>query len=216
MKNKFVIWDVDGTLFDTYPAIVLAYLHALESMGARDDFASVMNLALITLSHCNETLASRHSLPPDELGRRFNDTYAQVGPEDQPPFPLVIAACKAVIDQGGNNFIATHRRLAGLQELLQYHQMIDLFSDFVTADDGLERKPSPAIFQRLIERHALPVDQTLTIGDRDIDLLAGKAAGIKTCYFGTPDAPAAELADFTITHYEQFPSLLVDDDHQPA
>jgi phosphoglycolate phosphatase-like HAD superfamily hydrolase len=69
----------------------------------------------------------------------------------------------------------------------------------VTHDDGYPRKPDPAAFVAALERHALPREGTMTVGDRDIDILAGQAAGVVTCLFGAPRddvAPDLIIADF--------------------
>jgi histidinol phosphatase-like enzyme len=44
------------------------------------------------------------------------------------------------------------------------------------AADAYPRKPDPAAFNAIIERHGLVRDETMAIGDRDIDVLAGRSA----------------------------------------
>ena len=44
-------------------------------------------------------------------------------------------------------------------------------------------------------------------GDRDVDILAGQAASVRTCFFGSGLEEAA--ADFTITDYATLHRLLV-------
>ncbi|MBF6595562.1 MAG: HAD hydrolase-like protein [Thermaceae bacterium] len=35
----------------------------------------------------------------------------------------------------------------------------------------------------VIKRHSLPIEQTLVVGDRDLDVFAGQGAGLQTCLF---------------------------------
>ena len=89
---------------------------------------------------------------------------------------------RQVINHGGLNLISTDRPPDSLIPLLKYHRMSSLFADKLTVYDGYPRKPDPAMFNALITRHSLNRAETLAIGDRDLDLAAGKAAGIQYCF----------------------------------
>ena len=65
------------------------------------------------------------------------------------------------------------------------HRMAELVTDIISHDDGFPRKPDPSAFLTLIERHHLPRDESLAVGDRDIDILAAHAAGLSAAQFGT-------------------------------
>ncbi len=196
-----IIWDVDGTLFDTYPAIARAFQAGLHDLGKEAALNWVAGLARISLSQCVTTLAEHYHLEEDTLGEAFEKYYDQVTPEQQPPFPGVIAICAYICGMGGKNVIVTHRGLAGTQELLAAHNMTHYFAGCLTRGDGYPRKPHPAAFEAAIQIHNLPKAETLTVGDRGIDILAGKAAGLFTCRFGF-DAEEA-MADLTITSFDE-------------
>jgi phosphoglycolate phosphatase-like HAD superfamily hydrolase len=93
--------------------------------------------------------------------------------------------CRLIHSRGGLNLIVTHRRRSGLDRLLTAHRMADLFSDIISHDDGFPRKPDPGAFLTLIARHDLPREETLAVGDRDIDIRAAHAAGLSAALFGT-------------------------------
>jgi phosphoglycolate phosphatase-like HAD superfamily hydrolase len=52
-----IIWDVDGTLFDTYPAIAQAFKAALNDLGADASLDWIEGLARKSLGRCASTLA---------------------------------------------------------------------------------------------------------------------------------------------------------------
>jgi len=203
---RYLIWDVDGTLLDTYPAITEAYGRALRDFGATASPDWIVTLARQSLGHCTATLAQEFGLDPDELGGRFQVHYAALPPAAQPPFPGVADVCAYVCSIGGANFIFTHRGRKSLLALLAAHDLTGYFTDCVTHDDGYPKKPDPAGFEALIQRHALERAETLAIGDRDIDVLAGQAAGVHTCLFG--GAATTVAADYSITDYVQLYCLL--------
>jgi FMN phosphatase YigB (HAD superfamily) len=73
--------------------------------------------------------------------------------------------------------------------------MRHLFRDIASVEDGFPRKPSPAMFLSLMELRGLASSRCVAVGDRDIDVLAGKAAGIRTClYLGEPGRSSPDFA----------------------
>jgi phosphoglycolate phosphatase-like HAD superfamily hydrolase len=119
------------------------------------------------------------------LHEDFKACYAAVSSEAQEPFPGVVDLCAWVCDHGGQNFVITHRGRDSLLDLLRAHGMSDYFTDWITADDEYPRKPDPATFEVLIQRHHLVSAGHLAIGDREIDMIAAQARGLRTCFFET-------------------------------
>src|SRR4051812_10609083 len=66
-----VIWDFDGTLVDTYPAIARAVNRALATFGRDASLARVIELSSICLDLCIKTLAADNDLHPDVLDAHF-------------------------------------------------------------------------------------------------------------------------------------------------
>jgi phosphoglycolate phosphatase-like HAD superfamily hydrolase len=80
------------------------------------------------------------------------------------------------------------------------------FSDVVTWDDRFTRKPDPSGNLSIIEKHGLRPASLLAVGDREIDMLAGKAAGTDACLFRATDM--ATVADYKIKELgELYPIL---------
>jgi phosphoglycolate phosphatase-like HAD superfamily hydrolase len=196
-----IIWDLDGTLFDTYPAMGRAFQLAAADLGADNvpiDF--IISTARVSLDHCVDSLSQRYGFSADAIGDQFTRRYAQITPLDQPPFAGVREICELILSRSGLNVIVTHRRAAGTEKLLTTHQMTSLFADRVTADDGFANKPDPQSFLAMLDKHHLDKAETLAVGDRDIDVLAGQAAGLAVCYFGdTPHGvkPELSVSDFS-------------------
>ena len=196
-----VIWDVDGTLFDTYPAIARAFRAALAELGADDSLERIAGLARVSLGHCATSLATEHLLDLTALQDAFGRQYERTTPEEQPPFPGADAVCAHIDRIGGRNVIVTHRGPQGTAALLAAGHLAGSFSGCITSADGYPRKPDPAAFNAIIERCELDRVATLAIGDREIDVLAGRAAGVVTCLFGT--AGAGTQADLVIADFHE-------------
>lgn len=204
-----IVWDAGGTLFDTYPALVQAFSKALHERGYCVPQTRILQLARQSTQHAITTLARESAAEPTAFEAAFRRYYNATAPKDQLPFPGVIAVCAAICSQGGRNFIVTHRKRASLNALLAAHGMESYFSDQITAEDPFPRKPDPAALNALVERHALNPTTTLLVGDRALDLDAGRAAGFQTCLFdsGPLEEPVPQV-DLHITSFEELLALL--------
>ncbi len=203
-----IIWDVDGTLFDTYPAIARAFQAALRDLGHDAPVDWLQGLAEVSMDHCFGALVGTYHVDPQELERHVGEHYGQIRPEDQPPFPGVVELCRHICSIGGKNVIVTHRTGAGAFELLAAHGMSDYFAGAIGREDDYPRKPDPAAFVATLERHGLSPAETLAVGDRDIDTQAARAAGLFTCLFD-PDA-GLEAADLVIGNFGELAKFLGD------
>jgi len=154
-------------------------------------------------------------LDPDLVAGRYADHYRRIGPEEQPPFPDVELVLAYVAGLPGANYIVTHRNHMGLQRLLSVHNLAYLFRDAVTLDDGYPRKPDPAAFDVIIERHHLPRAEVLAVGDRRIDILGARQAGVRTCLYGPPD-PDAGQPDYETRSYSELLRLLREENGDEA
>jgi phosphoglycolate phosphatase-like HAD superfamily hydrolase len=187
------IWDLDGTLFDTYPAISESFQQALADFGASAPLEEIDALARVEVMYCAAELAARFDLDTDDFILAFGRHYIAVPFSAQPPFPGVVAVCERIAD-GGVNAIVTHRNGETAAKLLAEHRMRGLFAEVISRDDDYPRKPDPAAFLAVLEHQHLEPRETLSIGDREIDIRAGRAAGTRTCLFGgNPSDVEADL-----------------------
>ena len=204
---RHLIWDFDGTLHDTYPAIARAVNQALARFGRTATLARIIDLASVSLTWCVAELAEEHGIDPAALAAAFAETYARVEPAAQGPFPGTRAICQHILDRGGANVIVTHRRTASLEHLLAIHDMRRYFRDIVAGDAGFPKKPDPAAFRHLIARHGLVAEEVLVIGDRDLDIRAAQRAGLRSCWFR--GAGAAVQPTYVVHDYADLYGLLV-------
>ena len=196
---RYLLWDAGGTLFDSYPAKVTAIRVALRRCGASAPPARVRALLRESTGHTLRTLAADLDLEHAALEACYRDIYNAIEARRQPPFPGVQRVCRYILSSGGQNFIVTHRSRASLTALLKAHAMTDLFADCITADDDYPRKPAPTSLLAMVARHALDPAVCLVIGDRDLDIEAGRRAGLRTCYYG--DQPHTLAANIEVTEY---------------
>jgi phosphoglycolate phosphatase-like HAD superfamily hydrolase len=87
------------------------------------------------------------------------------------------------------------------------------FSNVIWDVDGTLFDTYPAIARAFkaalneLERHGVRREETMAIGDRESDVLPGKAAGVFTCFFGPDDAGVD--ADLAIADFGELARLLM-------
>lgn len=203
-----IIWDVDGTLFDTYPAIAGAIRAGLNDLGRDAPLEWITALARRSLSECEAALAEHFRLDRRTLGEALDARLALIPIEANPPFPGARELCQHVCAIGGKNVIVTHRGRRTTLELLAAHGLANCFVGCITRDDGYPRKPDPAAFEAALAAYHLRRDETLTVGDRPIDILAGRAAGLFSCLYGDDADDVA--ADLTICRFDELRPYLIE------
>lgn len=213
MHFETLLWDMDGTLFDTYPPIRQAVIAAFAAHNIQVDPVRVAQLLADTFDTCVETLAAEHHVNPQTIISTYYEYNILIRPETQPPFPGVTELCLQVNRAGGRNLIFTHRERVSLDQFLALYGMEGLFLDTLTADEGIPRKPDPTGYLTLLERNQIDPAGVLVIGDRDLDILAGVNAGLKTCFFANAEFPGgvplpATQPDHMIHTYAELGPLL--------
>jgi HAD superfamily hydrolase (TIGR01549 family) len=199
---KHIIWDFDGTLFDTYPPIAHAMQSGLQQHGFDFSYEELYALCKVSMSHCMQAISKRTTLSFAEVEEEFDHQIALLGPETQIPFAGVEAVLNKVVALGGKNIIITHRHSASLEKLLEHFHLKDYFSGWLTADDGFPRKPDPAAFFAALQSYHLNPAETLGIGDRALDIEASRSAGLRTAFYGDP--PQDLQVDYVIREYKDF------------
>ena len=209
-----LIWETDGVLFDTNPAVTYAISQSLNEMGCSIALNVVDDLARQSLEHCVDTLAARFKLDPALLHQRSAERYRQIPPERQLPFPGAREVCAWIVARGGLNLIVTARKAESTRALLAAHGMIDLFRDIFTPEQGYPCKPNPAILLAALEIHALNPAETLLICRNEHDIQAGQAAGMATCLFGSADV--SSLPSLRVKEYRALLTYLEELSQQGA
>ena len=176
MKN--FIWDFDGTLFDTYTHTVTILHQLMQEVGKPCDYDILFSKSRRSLKEAMEYCGAT-----DEEWAEF---YKREGVIETEPVAFAYEGAeemlKAVIDNGCKNYIYTHRDAVTFK-YLEKQDWLKYFVDFVTAEHQFPYKPAPDAILYLTKKHDMKLSETIMIGDREIDVLSGKNAGIQACLF---------------------------------
>lgn len=180
MRYHNLIWDFDGTLFNSYPHICAAYMQALADFGRTADPAVVMAKLKINFGEAHKYLQSS-----DELRARFSQYERDI---DFAPRAELYDGMKELLADtkaaGVRHFLFTHRNNLALT-YMERAEILCYFDGWVTSDDGehFALKPSPKSIQYLLEAYHIDPEDCAMIGDREIDVGSGIAAGTNGILF---------------------------------
>ncbi|MDO4887857.1 MAG: HAD hydrolase-like protein [Actinomycetaceae bacterium] len=181
---KHLIWDMGGTLVDTYPDVVSTLCLAAYGDTQPEHMRTTSALTFHSTARAIETLAASCGVPQSRLERAYEDLKERWRTEPAPAMDGARELIDCVRQRGGLNLVATHRdRDSATILLTQLGLDVD---DMICAPDGIERKPSPAMNLMLARRHGLAPLDVLCVGDRSIDAASGQAAGMNSALLIRP------------------------------
>lgn len=174
---RHAIWDFDGTLLDSYPAMVRAFVAGAADYGIAIPPARALTLMKENLRYCCEIISRETGVAVEDLIAAFRRHEQTELAQGLPPVEGIPEALAGLHQRGVRHYVATHRDLQ-CRELLAKAGLDRYFTGYVTAEDALPRKPAPDMLLRLMDRHSLDPASCVMIGDRPLDTEAGMAAGI--------------------------------------
>ncbi len=212
MGFRNLIWDFDGTLFDTYPEITKAFINVLKKdYGVEYDYNKAYSLAKSSITSCIENLADEFNIDREEFYENFKKRYFGELTFEDKPFEGVKDVLEYVSGRGGN-FLITHRGFESLNEFLSRNDFNKYFIEIVSSDANFPLKPDPSSFNYIIEKYKLEKEETLGVGDRILDIEAAHASGIKSCFFD-PKGSKINIASYNISKMSDLLKILKEADN---
>ncbi len=173
------IWDLDGTLLDSYEAILAGIQETYEQFNLSYDREEVRNFILrYSVKDLLVRDADQYGLDSEELNR----VRASSLKEKNTQIPLMDGAREILAwtaEQGIQNFVYTHKSDNAFQVLADLG-IAQHFTEILTSDSGFARKPSPEALLYLINKYQLDKANTYYVGDRLLDVETAIRAGISS------------------------------------
>ncbi len=183
-----LIWDLDGTLADSYPAIVPAVREALAAFGLRLGEEEIRREVLLSsVGALIRRVSAENGLDRAALQAAFDRCNAE-GASRVRAMPHAAEALAALSRAGHRNFVYTHRG-ASCAAILAPPGLAPYITETVTAPNGFPRKPAPAGILYLMRKYALDPARCYYVGDRRLDVEAAEAAGVGSILFLDPASP---------------------------
>ena len=202
MQEIAFIWDLDGTLLDSYEAILAGIEETYRQFSLPYNKKEVRAFILkYSVQDLLEQVAKDRGLDVGLL----NQVRAQSLAEKNAQVILMPGAREVLAwadKQGIQQFVYTHKGDNAFT-ILRDLGLDSYFTEILTSQSGFARKPSPEAATYLIDKHHLKPEQTYYIGDRSLDIEFAQNSGIQSINF--LESPA--VCNRQISHLEEISSL---------
>ncbi len=197
-----IIFDMDGTLWDSAENVVKSWNLAMEELGCltkpltTEDMQGVMGLtmdqiadALFTMVEGEERKALlKHACKVE------NEYLSQHGGVLYPELRSTMEALKKKY----RLFIVSNCQAGYIEAFLNYYKFHDLVEDIECF--GNNNKPKAENIKLICERNGVPVEEAVYVGDIQGDYNSSMAAGVSFIHaaygFGTVDADVPKIHAF--------------------
>jgi phosphoglycolate phosphatase len=218
LSRSGLLFDLDGTLADTAPDLV-AVLNQLLIEAGRPPMPFA--LARNAVSHGAVGLIRLgFAIPADApvdaaLRQRFLDLYEENGHSKSRLFielEMILSVCSKI---GAGWGVVTNKPQALTEPLLDYLGVLQSAETVISGDTLAQRKPDPAPLVLAARQMGVEPSACIYLGDAERDIVAGRAAGMRTIatsygYIRPAENPSGWQADACVDHPRRIAAMIVE------
>ncbi len=208
-----VIFDMDGTLFDSENTYFLAFKTAFAEQGGkltRTDY--FRNFAGTTNAFIEQSLATRApaSFSPPRFAQRWRSLLDEEISRNSPqPFPGVLNLLTRLREAKIPIALASSSDSSEIQRLLLASGLLDFFPIRIGGDQVTSGKPDPQPFLLAAEKLGISPARCVVFEDSIAGITAAKRAGMTVIHVHrkstTPHSPQNSVADITLSNITELP-----------
>jgi 2-phosphoglycolate phosphatase len=189
---KGVIFDLDGTLIDSYQAIYLSFKYAYENLELPPlSYDVVKKVVGRGLNHTFfELLGEERSSRALLL---FRQKYLEVFRGNTHLLPDAREVLETLHDRGIQLAVATNKLGSFSRAIFDHFGMEKLFAVIVGDGDVSQNKPHPEMLHYAMGEMGLGKEDTVFVGDSVIDIQTGKNAGLRVFAIPTGNTARQDL-----------------------
>ena len=199
---RAVVFDLDGTLLDSYSAIHDSLNFVLNAFSLPE---VTLDETRSRVGHGLDALIAR-SLGPEHVVdgvRLFSERYETAGPESTRLLPGAEEVTRALLARGMRLAVASNKPAVFSRQLLSALGVADRFGFVGGPDEGFPPKPAPDMVFVALATLGVPAANAVLVGDQPIDVATARAAGLPSIALPTGSSTREELLAAT-------PDLLID------
>lgn len=204
-KNRVIklfelcIFDLDGTLVNSLDDLADATNHALVKNGfakhpvARYRYFVGNGVPLLIRRALGENACEKAE---QAVLRDFNEYYDRHFDDKTRPYEGNTALLRALSDRGVRYGVLSNKPDNFVKQIVSRLLPDYPFAWVQGKSDAFPKKPDPAALEHIIRSLGVKKENTLYIGDSDVDIRTGKNAGVTTCgvLWGFRDIAELEVA----------------------
>lgn len=199
-----VVFDLDGTLVESQKGICESVNHAMRQAGysVRSEADIIPHIGH-SLEYIFTTLTG--AAEPDDMVKVYRDHYMSTGSKSTTMYAGIANLLEQLRNANIPMGICTTKRYDAAQMVLDNLGIRGLFGFISGANEG-ETKADQL---KELKRRGIIDDTSIMVGDRNLDIIAAQAVGVKSCGVKWGYANSGELEALKPNYLIQFPSELL-------
>ena len=179
MKQKTILFDLDGTLTDSGEGIINCAILVLEHFGlpvpSREDMRVFVGPPLL------ESFI-KHGVPADKAEEAvaiYRSRYIPIGKFENTPYPGIRETLETLKNHGHRLFVATSKPEGMSVDILEHFDLAKYFDGICGASMDTSRNTKEAVIAYLLEQNGT-ADNMIMVGDTAFDVIGAAVHGIPT------------------------------------
>lgn len=182
---KACIFDLDGTLTDTLESLTYSVNATLREMGlgqisAEQCKAFVGSGARKLIERSIKATGDPEALRIEEAMEVYGRIFKENCTYHVAPYPGIVEMLTALKEQGVQLAVLSNKPHVQTQDVVATFFGNDIFASVQGQQEGIPRKPDPTAVFMIAEELNVMAEECVYIGDSDVDMQTGNAAGVTT------------------------------------
>ncbi|MGA7990549.1 MAG: HAD-IA family hydrolase [Thermoanaerobaculia bacterium] len=209
---RAVVFDLDGTLLDSYAAIHECLSLVIAAFGRA---AVTPDETRRMVGHGLEALVSRAVGAENvtEGVKIFRARYEEIGPSSSSLLPGADAVTRRLREAGIPLAIASNKPARFSRQILEALGLLSRFAFVAGPDDGFPPKPAPHMVFMALATLGVKGAESVYVGDMPVDVATARAAGMPVIAIPSGSATEEELRavspDLLIRDLNELPVVLL-------
>lgn len=184
MEKKLIIFDVDGTVWDSEKDVFLAFNYTLGKKAGfeitKEQFKKLAGMPLGTMFE--KVLQNSNKKQVIEFEKEYKKYY--IDEEHYIDATTLFKGVKETLDKFNNEgfymAVASSKPKRILDKMVAKFNLKGFEYVLGTEESNFEHKPNPEIVNYIMEKLKVAKEDAVIVGDSKSDILTGKNAGIDT------------------------------------
>ena len=177
MKD-YILFDFDGTVFDTAEGITKCVQYALNKMGIEAELSELMCFAgppLVEMFAQKYGMSNEQAKMATEL---YRERYKPIGWKECKPFEGMHELMLKLKKEGKKLAIATSKPQHLAEQILDAYNMLDDFDIICGAEFDGTRSQKWEVIEYVLNEFGITAAEAVMVGDRKYDVIGAKKCGL--------------------------------------
>ena len=212
MKQKHILFDLDGTLTDPMMGITKSVRYALNYYGIEvNDLNDLLPFIGPPLRDSFKEYYGFDEAKANEAVEKYREYYKTDGIFDNKVYQGMVECLQTLKDNGKKLYVATSKPEFFAKQIIEHFSLSKYF-EYVGGSEFNSREKKAEVIEHVLKTNQIDNDDIIMVGDRKHDIIGAhenKIPCVGVLYgYGTEDELKQYQADYLVSTVEELTELL--------